>query len=240
MSNPLEKHLQEHKILGVESGDNSIDSLNDVGDVDITSAISGQNLVWDGTNWVNQTPPAGVTDHGLLTGLGDDDHSIYHTDGRAATWLTTQGINQLSDVIVSTPVSGEALVYNGSNWVNTEQVTTRNFGLTLDGGGSAITAGHIFAARIPYTGTITGWELVADQPGDIIIDLWKDTYANFPPTIADTITGSEKPTLSSQQKNRDFTLSTWTTSVTEGDWIYFKVDSASVLTFVTLTIIMSV
>lgn len=26
-------------------------------------------------------------DHGSISGLGDDDHSIYHTDGRAATWL---------------------------------------------------------------------------------------------------------------------------------------------------------
>lgn len=30
---------------------------------------------------------SGVTDHGALTGLGDDDHSQYHTDARAATWL---------------------------------------------------------------------------------------------------------------------------------------------------------
>lgn len=28
-----------------------------------------------------------TTDHGSLSGLGDDDHSQYHTDGRAATWL---------------------------------------------------------------------------------------------------------------------------------------------------------
>jgi hypothetical protein len=29
---------------------------------------------------------AGVTDHGALSGLGDDDHSQYHNDARAATW----------------------------------------------------------------------------------------------------------------------------------------------------------
>jgi hypothetical protein len=29
---------------------------------------------------------SGVTDHGLLTGLADDDHAQYHTDARAATW----------------------------------------------------------------------------------------------------------------------------------------------------------
>lgn len=30
---------------------------------------------------------AGVTDHGNLAGLADDDHTQYHTDGRADTWL---------------------------------------------------------------------------------------------------------------------------------------------------------
>ena len=30
---------------------------------------------------------SGITDHGSLSGLGDDDHTQYHTDARAATWL---------------------------------------------------------------------------------------------------------------------------------------------------------
>lgn len=30
---------------------------------------------------------SGVTDHGLLTGLGDDDHTQYHNAARADTWL---------------------------------------------------------------------------------------------------------------------------------------------------------
>lgn len=33
-----------------------------------------------GISW--QNPVAGVTDHGFLTGLGDDDHTQYHTDAR--------------------------------------------------------------------------------------------------------------------------------------------------------------
>ena len=40
--------------------------------------------VYNGTNWVTFGT---TTDHGSLLGLGDDDHTQYHTDGRAATWL---------------------------------------------------------------------------------------------------------------------------------------------------------
>lgn len=112
----------------------------------------------------------------------------------------------------------------------------RSITLTLDGGGSVITTGIKADVRVPYSGTITGWEIVANTSGSIVVDVWKDTYANFPPTVADTIAGTEKPTLSSATKNQDTVLSTWTTSVTAGDWIRFNVDSVSTVTRVHLSI----
>lgn len=39
----------------------------------------------------------GVTDHGALTGLSDDDHTQYHTDARALTWLGTRSTTDLSE-----------------------------------------------------------------------------------------------------------------------------------------------
>jgi hypothetical protein len=54
--------------------------------------------------------------------------------------------------------------------------------------------------------------------------------------VADTITGTEKPLLSSATKNQDLTLSTWTTSITAGDTLRFNVDSATTVTRVTLSI----
>lgn len=106
----------------------------------------------------------------------------------------------------------------------------------IDGGGSAITTGQKGHLEIPFACTITGWTLLADQSGSIVIDVWKDTYANFPPTVADTIAGSEKPTLSSAQKNQDLTLTSWTTSVAAGDILAFNVDSVATVTRVTLSI----
>lgn len=107
----------------------------------------------------------------------------------------------------------------------------------LDGGGSAITTGvkldipfHEFGARI------TGWTLVADQSGSIVIDLWKDTYGNYPPTVADTITASAKPTLSSATKNTAASVPTWSAVVQKGQTIRVNVDSASTVTRVTLAL----
>lgn len=118
-------------------------------------------------------------------------------------------------------------------------VKKKSFGITIDGGGSAITTGVKGYVTVPYTGTITQWTLLADQSGSIVIDVWKDTYANYPPTVADTIAGSEKPTLTAATNNRDTNLTTWTTAVTAGDVIGFKVDSAATVTRVTLVIEMT-
>lgn len=106
----------------------------------------------------------------------------------------------------------------------------------LDGGGSPITTGAKVWTRIPFDMTIQGWDITADQSGSIVIDVWKDTFANFPPTDADSIAGTELPTLSSAQKNQDTNLTSWTTTVNEGDYIRINVDSASTVTFVTLDI----
>jgi hypothetical protein len=109
-------------------------------------------------------------------------------------------------------------------------------GGTFDGGGSAPTANSKVRFSSPVTGTITKVRLLADASGSAVVDIWKDTYANFPPTIADTITASAKPTLSSAVKYEDATLTGWTTSVTAGDTFIVNLDSASTLTSLTVEI----
>jgi hypothetical protein len=86
----------------------------------------------------------------------------------------------------------------------------------------------------PYSGTITGWYLNADASGSCVIDIWKANAAI--PTNANSIAGTEKPTLSTQQLNSDVALSSWTTSVSVGDIFGFEVESASTVTKVVLTI----
>ena len=106
----------------------------------------------------------------------------------------------------------------------------------IDGGGTEITTGEKGHLVVPFACTIQSVELAADQDGDIVVDIWKDTYANFPPTNADTITGGAEPTLSSAQKYRDTTLTGWTTALAQGDILAFNVDSVATITRVTITL----
>src|SRR5262245_11973383 len=111
-------------------------------------------------------------------------------------------------------------------------------GLIIDGGSSAITTGVKGFLRVPFAGTITGVTLLSTDAsataGSIVVDLWKDTYATYPPTVADSICASAKPTLASANKSEDTTLTGWTTAITAGDVLGINVDSASTVTRVTL------
>jgi hypothetical protein len=97
--------------------------------------------------------------------------------------------------------------------------------ITFDGGGSAIAADSKVYTRIPKGGTITKWTLLASSSGNIELDLWKDTYANYPPTGADSIVAAAPPALSAAIKNEDSTLTGWTTSIADGDTLVCNVDN---------------
>ena len=99
--------------------------------------------------------------------------------------------------------------------------------LTIGDGSNTITSGIVTWIEVPFNCTLLKNTMLADQTGSIVLDIWKDVYNNFPPTVADTITASAKPTISSGIKSKDETLTGWTTSITSGDILLFKVDSCS-------------
>mgnify|MGYP000384953121 CR=1 FL=1 len=99
---------------------------------------------------------------------------------------------------------------------------------TIDGGGSAFTTGSKIYREIQYNCVVSGWTLIADTTGSCVIDIKKCNGASFPTTSS--IAGSEKPTLSSAQKNTDTNLTTWTRNLSDGDILEFYVDSVSGIT----------
>jgi len=113
-------------------------------------------------------------------------------------------------------------------------------GIVIDGGGSVITTGVKGFVEVPFAGTITAVTLLSTDAsvtsGSIVIDVWKDTYANYPPVVGDTITASAKPTLSSATKSRDTTLTGWTTAIAAGDVLGFSVTSVTTVTRVALSL----
>jgi biotin carboxyl carrier protein len=125
-----------------------------------------------------------------------------------------------------------------TNWELLAQAASPDASIqfVIDGGGSEIVTGVKGYMEVPFACTIQEVRLLADQSGSIVIDIWKDTYANYPPTNADSITASAVPTITSSTKSEDATLTGWTTSLAKGDVLGFNVDSVTTITRVTVVL----
>ena len=72
--------------------------------------------------------------------------------------------------------------------------------------------------------------MLADQVGSIKVDIWRDTYDNFPPTNGDSICGGNEPEIAGGRKYRDSVLAGWTKNFDKGDILAFNVDSCTSIT----------
>ena len=162
------------------------------------------------------------------------DHAVTHID------LPTEATP-------ANPASGYVRLYAGTDKMLHARDETGDEGspasggvfpvvAVFDGGGSAITGNPEVDVVMPAAGTLTGYTLLADASGSAVIDVWSDTYGNFPPTDGDSITASAPPTLSSAAKATDSTLTGWDKALAAGDILRFHVDSATTVKRLVLTL----
>lgn len=173
---------------------------------------------------------------GTLTGSGTTNYLSKFAAG------TSIGNSQIFDngtsvgVGTASPSASARLDVNGTVQATGYSGLTSAIVYVIDGGGSAITTGVKGDLVIPFGCTVSEWSLVADQTGSITVDIWRDTFGNYPPTVADTITGSALPTISSSNRNSSTVLTGWSTSIASGSTLRFNVNSASAITRATLTL----
>jgi len=106
----------------------------------------------------------------------------------------------------------------------------------IDGATAAITTGQKGHLHIPFACTIKACTMLADRVGSIVVDIWRDSYANYPPTVADSITAAAKPTISADDKSQDTTLTGWSLSINAGDALGFNVDSCTDIQLLTISL----
>ena len=161
------------------------------------------------------------------------DSRLHVSDSQPDSSIVTKG-----DLWSKTDSGNEELfrATDSSTFVSVESGLgeTVAFNFIIDGGGTAITTGVKGFIPIPFACTITAARLLADQSGSIVVDVWKDAYANYPPTDADSITASAPPTITTAAKSEDTTLTGWTTAIAAGDILGFNVDSVTTHERVTL------
>jgi len=194
-----------------------------------TTAITGLT-----TTPAAATSGGSVTDHGGLAGLGDADHPQYVLGSLLTTRgdLFRRGASAIERVGLGT--SGYVLASNGTDAVwaaDNDQLT-----VVLGSTGSALTTGVKGYRDVQFACTITMVEMLADVSGSVVVDIWKDSYANYPPVDADSITAAAVPTISTAQKMQDSTLTGWTLALAAGDILGYNVDSVTTIAQVTVTL----
>ncbi len=186
----------------------------------LSAAKSGANS--DITSLTGLTTPLSLAQGGTGTNITAAAGGVpYSTAG--AIVLTAPG------------TSGQLLRSNGASapaWASQSTAVS----LVVDGNGAPFSTGVKAYLQIPFAATLTAVTLLADQTGSVVVDIWKDTYANFPPTVADTICAAAKPTITANNKYTDSTLTGWTTSIAANDILAFNVDSVISITRLTISL----
>jgi hypothetical protein len=232
-------------------------ALADLTDVGTSAPATNDVLVFD-TFWLNKpaadaglaTTAAVTTAIGAHTGDSTAAHaataisvtpagSIAATDVQAAleelaAEIATGG-SDTHTVATSAPSSPAA----GDIWLDTDEQASSDYAtlaFVIDGGGATITTGVKGDIEVPFNCVIERVTLLADQSGSIVVQLWRDTYANYPPTSGDAIYASAPPTITTATKSQDATLTGWTTALAAGDIIRYNVASVTTIQRVTCSL----
>jgi hypothetical protein len=205
--------------------------------VTATGYTTGNVVVNGGTYYVataNHTSGA-LTEPGVGANWQTVWQVLTYTTGQAVTSGGTTYVTIVDHTSTTTNAPG-----TGANWEDFWMVLVEGhepFGgcqVVINGNGYALDTGIKAHLPIPFDCEIIEATLLADITGSCVVDLWTDTYGSYPPTNADSITGSTPLTLTAANKTTDVALTGWTTTLTAGDTLAVVIESVSTITLLTV------
>jgi hypothetical protein len=98
---------------------------------------------------------------------------------------------------------------------------TRTINYVIDSGSIAMLAGNKGSVTLDVSGVIESLVILADQQGDLTLDIKKSNYINFPTFTS--IVGGVYPQMTNSRKIRDDNLNNWDTTIVAGDILTFDV-----------------
>jgi hypothetical protein len=162
---------------------------------------------------------------------------ILNTDINASADIADSKLDTISTAgkVTGAAITGLANVPSGAGAIPIANLSALSSGVInfiIDGGGEAISTGIKGDIYIPFACTLSAWTILADQSGAIKIDIWKDSYANFPPDNDDSITDGKEPEIAaSATKAQDTDIADWSgEAITAGDSLRINVDSCTTIT----------
>lgn len=189
------------------------------------SPISANSYVSGSTTVATITVP---------TGMQPQDQFCF-IPSAGATWITNTSGN-IGTASVASPGVEFCERWDGTKfWPQLTAVSgVRSIGASFGvKGGTSLATGQAVYVSVPFACTIAAWTLMIDA-GTITIDVWKIGSGTAVPTVANTITASALPAISTGTAKTSTTLTGWTTSVAANDLLAFDVNAISTATTATI------
>ena len=148
----------------------TLDTLNELTDVTITSQSAGQILkATSATTWVNETPTISINSDVDTTGAVAGNVLRYNGTTWVDTDLTAFNIGEFGDVDTTTASLGKILRYDGSNWSDSDLTP-----FSIGEFGDVDTTGAVSGKILKYNGTT--WVVADDVDTDTgILSVVEDT-----------------------------------------------------------------
>ena len=121
-------------------------------------------------------------------------------------------------------------------FVNAAAALVRCITYVVDGGGSVLSTGIVGDLYLPFACTIQSVTLLADQAGSVEVDIWSALLAAYPPTSGNSITSSDKPTITAATHSQDTALTGWTTDLVADSTLRFNINSISAIERLTIAL----
>jgi len=210
--------------------------------LDATAGMTGQGKLANGTTALPAVGFKADTNTGFKRRAADAMAWIagaverFYIDGDGKAWalgaLDVAGDFSLGDRFTGKSNVGQIISNEGSGIAlrdaddNTTYLESLVESVTFSTEIFSSSSGVLGDLRIPFGGTIAAYSIVADTSGNATVEIWKDAFANFPPTSADKITGTAPIALVAQSANAVTPISDWTSvTVTAGDVLRFNLVS---------------
>lgn len=207
----------DHKVLGSANDTTAnylIPKLSGTGNVTLYQYNDGGNEI--------------VVISGTAGAAADEKVKVTSNDTTAGYLIPKVSGSAGIDVYEYNDGGNEILVISGS--------VDASLHMILGDGSSVISLGVKGYIEVPFDCNIKSGTLLADTTGIVVVNLYKDTYGNYPPTSGDAITGSSPLMISNSNKTQDTTLPGWQTRLAAGDVIAVNIDNCVTIEQVTVSI----
>tara|TARA_B100001250_G_scaffold182407_1_gene156987 strand:+ start:3089 stop:3763 length:675 start_codon:yes stop_codon:yes gene_type:complete len=185
----------------IQYGNIVLDGITGMNGIGKTFALADQGASYNPNN--NQQLL--VTKNGLLL----DPSSDYNISGNEIVFATPPASND--DVVMIALAAAADL--------------TRTVNYVIDSGSTPMLPGDKGKITIDVSGVIESIKVLCDQTGDIVFDISKCTFAQYPNFTS--ITSGQQLQLQNTNKHFDDVLNNWVTTIVAGDILSFNVISVT-------------